>query len=115
MLRPGGKRASLRFVDFSGLNLSRRNLSDADLSASVFDGARMAGARLDRANLFGSDLRKADLRGARRALGVSRCARRSANFSPGVDSTIAAGFGIEKRFGFRLGLFKFRFRGFFFF
>src|ERR1700744_6298144 len=62
--RPGGKRASLRFVDFSGLNFSGRGLSDPDLSASTFDGARMTRTKLDRANLFGSDLRAADLRGA---------------------------------------------------
>src|ERR1700689_4262840 len=62
--RPGGKRAALRFIDFSGLDLSRRNLCDADLSASVFEDARMAGCKLDRANLFGSDLSRADLRGA---------------------------------------------------
>src|SRR5580692_4537099 len=62
--RPGGKRASLRFVDFSGLNFEQRILDDADLSASVFEGCLMVGVRMERANLFGSDLRKADLRGA---------------------------------------------------
>ena len=59
--RPGGKRASLRFVDFSGVDLCGRNLSDADLSASIFDHAKLAGTNLTRANLFGSDLREADL------------------------------------------------------
>ena len=62
--RPGGKRAAMRFVNFSGLDLSFRNLCDADLSASVFDGCKMVGIKLERANLFGCDLRKADLRKA---------------------------------------------------
>ena len=54
--RPGGKRASLRFVDLTGLNLTDRNLSDADLSGSVFDNCKMARAKLERANLFGCDM-----------------------------------------------------------
>ncbi|MES2034404.1 MAG: pentapeptide repeat-containing protein [Pseudomonadota bacterium] len=62
--KPGGKRASLRFLDLSLLSLVGRNLTDADLSASIFDGARMGGVILERANLFGCDLRKADLRRA---------------------------------------------------
>ena len=62
--KPGGKRASLRFVDLSGLDLSGRNLTDADFSASVLDGCRMVRTQLERANLFGCDLRKADLRQA---------------------------------------------------
>ena len=62
--KPGGKRASLRFVDMRGLDLSFRNLTDADLSASVFDSCRMVRIQLVRANLFGCDLRGADLRQA---------------------------------------------------
>jgi len=62
--RPGGKRASLRFVDLTGLDLSDRNLSDADLSGSVFDNCKMARAKLERANLFGCDLKRTDLREA---------------------------------------------------
>jgi len=62
--RPGGKRASLRFVDLSGLDLTDRNLSDADLSGSVFDNCKMARAKLERASLFGCDLKRADLREA---------------------------------------------------
>jgi uncharacterized protein YjbI with pentapeptide repeats len=62
--KQGGKRASLRFMNLSGLDLSFRNLADADFSASVLDGCRMVRTKLDRANLFGCDLRKADLRQA---------------------------------------------------
>ena len=62
--RPGGKLAALRFIDFTGVDLSGRNLCDADLSASIFDGAKLVGTKLERANLFGCDLRKADLRRA---------------------------------------------------
>ena len=62
--RPGGKRASLRYVDISDCVLSGRNLADADISASILDGGKLVGTKLDRATLFGSDLRKADLTGA---------------------------------------------------
>jgi hypothetical protein len=62
--KQGGKRASLRFMNLSGLDLSFRNLADADFSASILDGCRMVRTRLERANLFGADLRKADLRQA---------------------------------------------------
>ena len=47
--RPGGKRASLRFVDMSDCALSGRNLADADISASILDGAKLIGTKLDRA------------------------------------------------------------------
>ena len=60
--KPGGKRASLRFANLSGLDLSNRNLTEIDLSASILDGTRLIRARLERANLFGCDMRKADLR-----------------------------------------------------
>ena len=62
--KPGGKRASLKFVDMRGLDLSFRNLTDADLAGSVFDSCRMVRIQLVRANLFGCDLRGADLRQA---------------------------------------------------
>ena len=46
--KPGGKRASLRFMNLSGLDLCGRNLSDADLSASVLDGTRLIRANIRR-------------------------------------------------------------------
>ncbi|MDB5455513.1 MAG: pentapeptide repeat protein, partial [Caulobacter sp.] len=62
--KPGGKRAVLRFMNLSELDLSRRNLADADFTASILDGCKLMGARMERATLFGCDLRKADLRQA---------------------------------------------------
>ncbi|MDI1364745.1 MAG: pentapeptide repeat-containing protein, partial [bacterium] len=62
--KQGGRRASLKFVNLSGLDMSFRNLVDADFTGSVLDGCRMVRTKLDRANLFGCDLRKADLRQA---------------------------------------------------
>lgn len=62
--KPGGRRACLQFVNLSGLDLSFRNLADADLTGSILDGCRMVRTKLERANLFGCDLRKADLRQA---------------------------------------------------
>ncbi|ENZ82488.1 putative low-complexity protein [Caulobacter vibrioides OR37] len=62
--KQGGKRATLRFMQLSGLDLSFRNLVDADLTGSLLEGCRMVRAKLDRASLFGCDLRKSDLRQA---------------------------------------------------
>ena len=62
--KQGGKRAVLRFLDLSGLDLTGRNLNHADFTGSVFDGARMAKVQLERAALFGCEMRKADLRHA---------------------------------------------------
>lgn len=91
--RIGGRRANLRKVDISGLNLSYKNLRQADFSgcdmkhmnlaftnfqeASLyacdlsfsnvihtnFVRADLRGARIENANLSGADLERADLRG----------------------------------------------------
>ncbi len=63
----GGKRASLKFVDFSGIDLSGRNLADAELTGCVFENAKLIKTIFERAILFACDFRKADLRGARMA------------------------------------------------
>jgi len=62
--KQGGKRASLRFMQLSGLDLSFRNLTDADFTASILEDCRMVRTKLDRASLFGCDLRKSDMRQA---------------------------------------------------
>ena len=54
-----GSRANLSRADLSGANLSRANLSGADLS-----GTNLSGANLSRANLYGVNLSGADLSGA---------------------------------------------------
>ena len=41
---PGGKRASLPFVDFTGFDLSGRDLTEAEFAGSVFDGAKRLAA-----------------------------------------------------------------------
>ena len=41
--------AVMKFIDFSGTDLSGRILDDADFTGSVFDGCRMLKTRLDRA------------------------------------------------------------------
>ena len=55
----GGTRADLSRADLSGANLSRADLSRADLS-----GANLSRANLSGANLYGADLSRADLSGA---------------------------------------------------
>ena len=72
--KPGGARAVFAWMDLSGVNLSGKNLCDADFSGAVLAGCNLENARLDHATLFGADLqdanmvgcslRRADLRGA---------------------------------------------------
>src|ERR1700689_2344079 len=62
--RMGGARAVFAFCDLSGLDLSFRNLADADFTGAVLEEANLEGARLDSASFFGADLRRANLAGA---------------------------------------------------
>ncbi len=72
--KPGGARAVFAWMDLSGVDLSGKNLCDADFSGAVLAGCNLQDARLDHATLFGADLqdanmmncslRRADLRGA---------------------------------------------------
>src|SRR5271167_3291005 len=62
--RVGGARASFAFCDLSGLNLSGRNLADADFTGASLEEANLAGARLETTSFFGADLRRANLEGA---------------------------------------------------
>src|ERR1700739_1866239 len=71
--RVGGARAVFAFCDLSGLDLSGRNLSDADFTGAYLEETNLAGARLDSASFFcaslkranpaGASLRRADMRG----------------------------------------------------
>ncbi|MSP95399.1 MAG: pentapeptide repeat-containing protein [Alphaproteobacteria bacterium] len=73
--RVGGARAVFAFSDLFGLDLSGRNLADADFTGAYLEKTNLAGARLDstsffgaslkRANLTGASLRRADMRGAK--------------------------------------------------
>ena len=72
--RMGGARAVFTWKDLTGLDLSSRNLCDADFTGAILAGCNLSHARLDNANFFGADLqgaklceaslRRADLRGA---------------------------------------------------
>ncbi len=72
--RMGGARATFTWKDISGLNLSGRNLCDADFTGAIMHEVNLRGAKLDNASLFGADIqdaclvdasmRRADLRGA---------------------------------------------------
>ena len=62
--RLGGARAVFIFCDLSGLDLSGRNLADADFTGAVLEETNMAGAKLDSASFFGADLRRSNLTGA---------------------------------------------------
>src|SRR3984957_7571059 len=59
--RMGGARAVFAFCDLSGLDLSGRNLADADFTGAVLGEINLAGARLESASFFGADLRRANL------------------------------------------------------
>ncbi len=54
--RPGGARAVFAWSDLSGLDLSGRNLSDADFTCAIMNDCRMVGTRLDHAIFFCADM-----------------------------------------------------------
>ena len=56
----GGRRASLKFVDFSGIDLSGRTLADAELTGCAIENAKLIKTNFERAVLFACDFRKAD-------------------------------------------------------
>ena len=62
--RVGGARAVFAFCDLSGLDLSSRNLADADFTGAYLEETNLAGARLDAASFFGASLKRANLAGA---------------------------------------------------
>src|SRR3954467_683576 len=62
--RVGGARAVFAFCDLSGLDLSGRNLADADFTGASLGETNLSGARLDSASFFGASLKRAYLTGA---------------------------------------------------
>src|ERR1700761_3306865 len=80
--KPGGARAVFSWADLSGLDLSGRNLSDADFTGAILVGTNLNRARLDHANLFGCDLQEANLtRASLRRADLRACCLRGANLS----------------------------------
>src|SRR2546423_82545 len=62
--RVGGARAIFAFCDLSGLDLSGRNLADADFTGAYLEETNLSGARLDSASFFGASLKRANLAGS---------------------------------------------------
>jgi len=62
--RQGGQRAKLTLCDLSYLDLSGRNLKQAEMTGALLCHANLAGTILEEANLFAADMRFADLRNA---------------------------------------------------
>ncbi|MBL0928888.1 MAG: pentapeptide repeat-containing protein [Alphaproteobacteria bacterium] len=60
----GGKQLIARYVDFSGISLAGRNLSQIALEGCILHGADLKGATLRGSKLHGCDLSLADLRKA---------------------------------------------------
>jgi uncharacterized protein YjbI with pentapeptide repeats len=60
--RMGGARAVFTWKDLSGLDLSHRNLCDADFTGAILADCNLSHAKLDNANLFGADVQNANLR-----------------------------------------------------
>lgn len=75
--QPGGRRATIKYLQGPHLELGGRDLTEADFTGANLEGARLARARLERASLYCANLRLADARDAdfRRAdlRGTSLC------------------------------------------
>src|SRR3954468_1133769 len=59
--KPGGARAVFAFKDLSGLDLSGRNLCDADFTGAIMVEGGRRGPRLDNAIFFCADLQGVDM------------------------------------------------------
>src|SRR5271165_6235166 len=78
--RVGGARAVFAFCDLSGLDLSQRNLADADFTGAILEETNFSGARLDSASFFGADLTRANLsESSLRRADMRGCSLRGAN------------------------------------
>ncbi len=62
--QPNGRRAIFPYTQAPGLNLSRRDLSEADFTGANFARAQMLGTNLERASLYCADLTGVEARGA---------------------------------------------------
>ena len=62
--RVGGARAVFAFCDLSGLDLSGRNLADADFTGAYLEETNLSGTKLDSASFFGASLKRVNLSGA---------------------------------------------------
>jgi uncharacterized protein YjbI with pentapeptide repeats len=62
--KSGGKRAMISYLQAPGLNLSGRNLTEADFTGANFERARMIVTNFERASLYCADLREVDARNA---------------------------------------------------
>jgi len=60
----GGERAMISYIQAPGLDLSRRNLTEAQFTGANFEGARMIVTNFERASLYCADLRGVDARNA---------------------------------------------------
>lgn len=57
----GRRRASLKFTNLSGYDLTGCGLAEADLSGALLQRVKLAGADRREVNLFGADLSRSDL------------------------------------------------------
>jgi uncharacterized protein YjbI with pentapeptide repeats len=62
--RMGGARANFSYTVFNGIDLSGRDLTDAEMSGAILAEANLSGTNLTGANLFAADLRGCRLTGA---------------------------------------------------
>lgn len=62
--QPGGRRATIKYLQAPHLDLGGRMLTEADFTGANLEGAKLAGASLERASFYCANLRLADARRA---------------------------------------------------